>query len=88
MFFDLLNKVRGGNIDEEAEKLLKARFIHESDENYLKDALHMWPENEPAMERNEAILNDLPGELYAIEANQKIPDNCKYPLTKIQDAQN
>ena len=30
------DKVRVGNIDDDAEKLLKARFIHESDENYPK----------------------------------------------------
>ena len=38
---DLLNKARVSNIDDDVEKVIKARFIHESDENYLKDALHM-----------------------------------------------
>ena len=86
VFIDFLNKVRDGNIDDDAEKLLKARFI--SDENYPKDALHMYAENEPAMERNEAVLNDLPGELYIVEADDKVPDNCKYPLAMIEAAQN
>ena len=67
----MLNKVRVGNIDD-VENLLKARFIGESDENYPKDVLHMYAENEPAMKRNEAVLNDLPGQLYTIEANGKI----------------
>ena len=84
----MLNKVRIGNIDDDVEDLLKARFIHESDENYPEDALHMYAENEPAMKTNEAVLNELPGELYIIEANDKIPDNCKYPLALIQAAQN
>ena len=75
----MLNKVRVGNIDNDDEKLLKTRFIHESDENYPKDALHMYSENEPAMKRNNAVLNDLPGDLYKIEAVDKIPDNFKYP---------
>ena len=88
LFIDLLNKARVGNIDDDVEKLLKARFIHEYGENYSKDAWHMIAENEPAMKRNEAVLSDLPGELYTIEANDKIPDNCKYPLTLIQAAQN
>ena len=48
----------------------------------------MYPENEPAVKNNEAILNDLSGKLYTIEANNKIPDNCKYPLTLIQAVQN
>ena len=52
LFIDLLNKVRVGNTDDDdddAENLLKARFLCESDENYPKDALHMYAENEPAM---------------------------------------
>ena len=40
------------------------------------------------MERNEAVLNDLPGELYTVEADDKVPDNCKYPLAMIEAAQN
>ena len=88
LFIDLLNKVRVDNIDDDVENLLKARFISESDENYPKDALHIYAENEPAMKRNEAVLNDLPDQLYTIEANYKIPENCKYPLVLIQTAQN
>ena len=60
----------------------------ESNENHPKDALHMYAENEQAMKRNEAVLNDLPGELYTIEANDKIPDNSKYPSPLNQAAQN
>ena len=40
------------------------------------------------MKKNEAILNGLPGELYTIETDEKIPDSCKYPLLTIQAAQN
>ena len=84
----MFNKVRVGNIDDDAEKLHKARFIREYDENYPKDALHMYVENEPAMKRNLAVLNDLPADIHTIEANDKIPDNCKYPLATIQAAEN
>ena len=48
---------------------------------------NMYVENEPAMKRNEAVLNELSGELYIIEANDKFPDNCKHPLALIQAAQ-
>ena len=48
----------------------------------------MYAENELAMQRNEAVLNELPGELYTRQANDKIPDNCKYPLVLIQATQN
>ena len=40
------------------------------------------------MKKNEAVLNYLLGELYTIQANDLIPDNCKYPLALIQAAQN
>ena len=71
----MVNKIQVGNIDDDAENLLKVRFIHQSDENYPKDALHMYAENEPAIKRNEAVLNELPDELYTIEA--------RYPLVLI-----
>ena len=68
--------------------LLKARFIHEFDKNYPKDALQMYADNESTMKRNNAVLNDLPGELYTIDVDNKIQDNCKYPLATVQAAQN
>ena len=37
----------------------------------------MYAKNEPAMKRNEAFENGLPGEIYTIEANDNIPGNCK-----------
>ena len=36
------------------------------------------------LKRNDAVLNDLPGEFYSIEADDKIPNNFKYPLSRIQ----
>ena len=69
------NKFRVGNTNDNLKKLLKTKFVNESDENYPKVVLHMCTQNEPAMKRNEAVLNDLTGEFYAIEANDKVPDN-------------
>ena len=36
--------------------LIKERFIYEYDKNCLKDALHNYAENEPAMKNIEAVL--------------------------------
>ena len=58
LFIDLL-KVRAGNSNDDVENLLKARFICESDDNYPKHAFYMYSENEPAIKRNEVVLNDL-----------------------------
>ena len=58
----MLNKVWVGNIDDDAEMLFETRFIptYDCDENYLKDALHMYAKSEPAMKRSDAVLNNLP----------------------------
>ena len=48
----------------------------------------MYAENEPVVKRHEVALNECLGKLYIIEANYKIPDNCKYPLALIQADQN
>ena len=71
------------------EQPLRARFVCDSGENYYpKDAVHMYAEKELTTGRNKAVLNDLPGELYTIEPDDKIPDNCKYPLVMILGAHN
>ena len=70
----MFNKVRVGNINDNLENLLKVRVICESDENNPKDALQMYVKIEPAMKRNEAVLNNLPGHLYTIETCDNIPD--------------
>ena len=46
----------------------------------------MYVENVPAVWRNEDVLSDLPTDFYTLEANEKIPDNYKYPLVTIQAA--
>ena len=38
--------------------------------------------------KNEVFLNDLLGQLYTIQANDKVQDNCKYSLALILAAQN
>ena len=52
LFIDLLNQVRVGNIDGDVGNILKARFIRESDENYLNDTLYMYAVNEQTIKRN------------------------------------
>ena len=85
MFIDLLNKVRLDNTDDTKKLLSGQVYTHESDENYLKDPLHMYVENKLALKRNEVVLNDLPGGLYTVEVNEKIPDNYKYPLATMKE---
>ena len=44
LFIGLLKKVSVGNIDYDVEKIIKTKFRHEFDENYPKDASHMYAE--------------------------------------------
>ena len=80
LFINLFNKVQ---FSKDVKNLFKARFISKSNENYPKDAFHMYAENEPAMKRNDAILSNLLGELYTADGDSKIPGNCNYPLATI-----
>ena len=48
----------------------------------------MHAENEFVLKRNNAVLNNLPGEIYKREADDKTPGNCKYPLATIYVSQN
>ena len=66
----------------------KDLYICRFDENYPKDALHMFKENEPAIVKNETVLHGLPGVLYIIEVNGKIPEHCQYSLAMTQAAHN
>ena len=56
-FINVLNKVCLSTVSENIEKLLKARFINQSDKNYPHDALHMYAENAPTVLRNQTVLN-------------------------------
>ena len=49
--------------------------------NYPKHVLYLYTEIEQAMKRNETVLNCCSS---LLEANEKIPDNCKYSLATIQ----
>ena len=62
--------------------------MHKSDKNYAKDLLQVcltgvlreWRSHE----KEWIVVNDLPCEYYTIEANDKIPDHCKYLLALIK----
>ena len=50
--------------------------------------MHIYTDNKSGVKRNEPVLDDFPGDLDATEANNKILDNCDYPLATIQAIQN
>ena len=83
-FIDFLNKIRVGNIDEDAQKQIRERFIEESYINYPENAQLMFAENYPTVKHN----RKLPGKTCIINAIDQIPAVCKYPETLISLAHN
>ena len=56
-FIRVLNKIREGNIDEDVEHTLKARFLEKK--SYPEHVVHMLPENKPVKRQNETQSNNL-----------------------------
>ena len=48
----------------------------------------MYVGNAPMLLRNQTVLNNLPGEVYSIEANDKILNDPRCPFSMIQATQN
>ena len=46
---NLLNKTRIGDIDADVQQKLKARYVNETADNYLQNAVHMFAENYPTV---------------------------------------
>ena len=64
---DLLNRLRVGAHTEEDVELLKTRIVPE-DDPVLDNALHIYGTNKKVNARNNAKLNDIPGELFTVKA--------------------
>ena len=80
-------------ISKNAEKLLKlfidlSTFIDLSDKNCSYDGLPIYAENAPTVLRSQTALDNLPGEIYSIEANNKITNNCAYSFSAIEVVKN
>ena len=80
-------------ISKNAEKLLKlfidlSTFIDLSDKNCSYHGLPIYVENAPAVLRSQTALDNLPGEIYSIEANNKITNNCAYSFSAIEVVKN
>lgn len=82
---NVLNSARLGIVDENTDKLLKERFINQSEKTYPHDASHMYAENFSPVVRNKTVLKNLSGQAYSIEVSDKIPDDCRYPFFVIQE---
>ena len=77
MFVDMLNKIRVGEIDQNAENVIKLRFIDKNDPCYPGNILHIFAENTPVKKHNDNQLKQIPGQLITIPAKDEVPKNSK-----------
>ena len=81
-FVNVLKSSRISTVDEKPERLSKAKFIDQSDKTYPYDVLYIHTESSLTVLRNQPCLKN-----QSIEANDKIPDDCRYPFSVIQAPQ-
>ena len=67
-FTELLNRCRTGSQTKDDIKCLQSRSVSLSQENYPRNALHIWAENNPVNEHNMKILQDLPKPLFVLRS--------------------
>ena len=58
-FTELLNRVRIGSLTDEDCKILSERIVKKSDDNYPREAMHIWAENKPVDAHNKKCLTPL-----------------------------
>lgn len=75
---NVVNIVRLGTDNKNIDKVLKARFIDQSEKNYPYYAYNMYAQNASTVLRNKTAINNLPSEVYSIEANKNVLDDCRY----------
>ena len=85
-FVDLLNHVRVAEISLEDEQLLKSRFVDKNSSEYPIDALHLFAENKPVSNHNQAMLDKLEGTLFVLESLDELPNNVSQKA--IEEARN
>ena len=76
-FIAVLNRIRTSSQTEDDITLLQSRSITLSDPYYPSNALHIWAENAPVDEHNRKKIEELPGTLYIIKANDQYPPNIR-----------
>ena len=76
-FTGLLNRVRtctGTPSDEDCE-ILSERIVSKSDDNYCKEAIHIWEENQPVDAHDEEMLDMINENLVTIIAHDVFPSS-------------
>ncbi|XP_028408646.1 ATP-dependent DNA helicase PIF1-like [Dendronephthya gigantea] len=74
-FIQLLNRVRTATQTEDDIGVIESRSISPDDPDYPSHALHIWAENSPVDDHNNAKLEQLSGPLFVLQAKDQFPAN-------------
>ena len=72
-FISLLNKIFVGVVHDEVGRLLLSRFVAKDDLLYPKHAVHMFVEQNAAVDHNDLMLIEIEGQTISINAIDDIP---------------
>ena len=61
------------SLTDEDHKILSERIVKKSDNNYPREAMHIWAENKPVDAHNENMLDSINGELVTIITHDLYP---------------
>ena len=74
-FTELLNRFRTASQMEEDIQVIQSRHISPTHENYPSNALHIWAENAPVDQHNNAHLEKISAPLHRLKAVGQYPPN-------------
>ena len=75
-FTGMLNRIRVGEFTDNDKEKLCERVIDKNDENYPHDALHIWAENKPVDQYNDAKLYMTENPLVTLIAHNEYPSTA------------
>ena len=70
---ELLNRERIGLLTDEYCKILSERIVKKLNDNYPREAMHIWEENKPVDAHNKKMLDSINGKLVTIIAHDMYP---------------
>ena len=83
-FIEQLNRFRTGSQTDEDIQCIQSRSISPLDNKYPTDALHIWAENNPVIQHNNAKLKQIQRPLFQLTAIDQYPPNIsKQDIDKV-----
>ena len=79
-----LNKIWGGEIDEDVELTWKSQFFSKDEPLYPENAVHIFAENKPVEYHNKVQLDNIDSDLVSIQETNEIPRQVKLTESQVE----